>query len=95
MQYNLSNKYTREMFLDDFGPTDIEKLGLKFPEESEMREDLERYLLDDEADLDELKSEFYYQFFIQKLEMKLWDSPQAENTENELSHILSYWKDVV
>lgn len=92
--YDMKKGYTREEFLDEFNSLDVEDLGLEFPEESEMRDVLENDVSED-AEMDELKDEFYYQCFIQRLENKLWDSPEAENTKYELGSILSFWEDVV
>ena len=99
-ELDMSEGYTRDEFLDEFSHLDAERLGLKFPEVEVLQEliddnelqDVEDLDLSDETDLDEVQREFYYQYFIERLEMKLWGYNDEE--KNTLENILSYWEDV-
>jgi len=86
--YDMTTQYTREEFLNNFSSSDIETLGLKYPERDVMVDD---YELDDDMDIDDIRDEFYYQVFIQRLEMKLWG--YNDEQKNTLETILSYCED--
>ena len=95
IRYDLSNSWTRQEFLDEFGAWDVDNLGLKWPADSRILEMIDTDTVYDTEDTAELRIELYHQVFIPCLENKLWDSPEAEEEKINLETIISYWEYVV